>query len=167
MHTYIPLKPHSTGHPVGGGYKCGACGLEGLAYGEPHYRSGDGSSSQICEPAVPAMLTNNHPQRAFAGKPITARPAIGPGMGNILEHRESDGVWRATDLGPPMEDYTVPATSEPGVIDETTPIDQAQVPGAPASDFPAGAVPPSPVPASQNTQGGAMSTTTVADEELV
>lgn len=186
MHTYIPMKPHSTGHPVGGGYKCGACGLEGLAYGEPHYRSGDGSSSQTCEPAVPAVTAQNHPQHAYAGKPILARPSIGPGMGHILERRGEDKTWRVADLGPPMEDAAAPATEplregvpsreeyaaagyDPATYDERFPIDvdQAQAPGAPTSDFPAGVVPPSLVPASQHVQGGEMSTKTVADEELV
>lgn len=185
MHTYIPLKPHSTGHPVGGGYKCGACGLEGLAYGEPHYRSGDGSSSQICEPPVPAVLATNHPQRSFAGQKVLARPSIGPGNGHLLERRGDDGAWSLADLGPPMEDFTVPTTEprregvptreeyeaagyDPAGYDERFPIDQPAVPGAPTNDIPPEAVPPQPVPNAQNTQGGgALETKSVADEELV
>jgi hypothetical protein len=115
MHLYIPLKPHSTGHPVGGGYQCGACGLQGLEYGEPHYRSGDGSSSTVCEPAVPAEVTANHPQTAYAGDPITARAAIGPGMGSILERRGDDGVWSAADLGPPV---AAPVEDEVAALEE-------------------------------------------------
>lgn len=102
MHIYLPLRPHATGHPQGGGYQCGACGLAGLAYGEPHYRHGDGSSSQVCEDAVPANATPNHPQYAFSGKGIRARASIGLGYGHVLERRDDDGVWRPADLGPPQ-----------------------------------------------------------------
>jgi hypothetical protein len=44
---YFLTKPDPlTGEPVGGGYKCGACGLEGLTYGEPHYAF----AGHLCEP---------------------------------------------------------------------------------------------------------------------
>jgi hypothetical protein len=119
MQIYIPLKPHATGHPQGGGYQCGACGLQGLQYGEPHYRSGDGSSSMVCEPAVPTELVANHPQAQFAGKSILARAAIGLGLGALLERRNDLGAWKKVDLGPPLVNVprtdvtTTPPVAEP------------------------------------------------------
>ncbi len=44
---YFVTKPDPlTGEPVGGGYTCGACGLEGLTCGEPHIAF----AGHICEP---------------------------------------------------------------------------------------------------------------------
>jgi hypothetical protein len=117
VHIYLPTRPHATGHRQGRGYQCGACGLQGLAYGEPHYRHGDGSSTQVCEPAVPDVLTQGHPQAEWAGKDIEARAAVGPGQGAILE-RLDGGTWKPVDLGPPLVDYT--ATPTPDVPEVNT-----------------------------------------------
>lgn len=61
---YTALRPDADGNPIGGGYSCGACGLEGLAFGEPHYRA----SGVICEP---------HPDGAEV---ITYAPASAGGL---------------------------------------------------------------------------------------
>lgn len=106
MHVYIPLKPHESGHPQGGGYKCGACGLEGLSAGEPHYRS----TGIVCEPAV-SGLAPTHPQYAFSGHPIRVRANPIQGSGHLLERQNDAGEWTYDDLQPKVNGEA-PAPSE-------------------------------------------------------
>lgn len=154
MQVYVPMRPHLTGHPQGGGYRCGACGLEGLAYGEPHYRSGDGSSSKVCEPAV-QTVAQGHPQTSYVGKGVRARSAIGLGNGHLLERRHDDGSWKLADLGPPV------AASAPTLIDADNTLEQPHVPGEPTNQATPGAVPvtQAPVLPDVSTQGGGALTT--------
>lgn len=74
-HQYTVLRPDANGNPIGGGYKCGACGLEGLTYGEPHYSA----VGLVCEP---------HPE----GKEITTFAPAGPGMAGAPAVRSAAGA---------------------------------------------------------------------------
>ena len=41
---FIPMRPDDDGNPIDGGYKCSACGLEGLRNNEPHVMA----SGRVC-----------------------------------------------------------------------------------------------------------------------
>ena len=105
MNTYTVMRPHESGHPQGGGYKCGVCCLEGLLFGEPHFRSGiSGDSTTVCEPPVPETFADGHPQAVFRGKEIAARSKPGPGQGHLLE-RFDGTAWTYDDLQPKIPTY--------------------------------------------------------------
>lgn len=122
MHVYIPLRPDEYGRMYGGGYKCGACGLEGLENGEPH----TSAAGRLCEPPPPADIPDDHPQAKFIGKPVTAR--ADSGNGQLL--RDDQAVT------PPGADDKPHGIDQPNA--ETAPFsvqrDDARVLGGPSED---------------------------------